>query len=164
MATETKYGSLVMTGLRNTTPKAGAPNGLASGMLRRSVDTVEVTAAVSIGSIYYFASIPSDAYIDAILSKVEWDDMGTGGATLDIGDDTYTDGLATDIAIDTGAGNSVICEATGPADIANRGKRLWEQLGHSADPGGMIDLRATLATADASAGGTLTFSVYWSRD
>ena len=154
---ETLYGSLTMTNIANTTPARPAPSSLGGGRVHVWMDTVEVTAAASVGSLYYMARLPSNAVI-LPQSNVYWDDMGTGGATLDIGDANYADGLATDIAIDTSAGSSAFLEAEG---IQNYGKMLWELLGYAADPGGTIDIALKLATAAASAGGTLTVAILY---
>lgn len=159
MATEALNGSVNMTGIvADTISPAKVP--LAGGRLRRWVDMVEVTAAISIGSTYTFARLPSTCYLSP-QSTVYWDDMGTGGATLDIGDSNDADALATDIAIDTAASSSILQEHKG---IETYAQPLWQMLGRSSDPGGTIDLLATLATADASAGGTLVFDVYYTID
>ena len=100
--TETLLGSINQTGIAAvpiTKPKVTT----FSARLRHQVETVEVTAAITVGSTYTVGSLPSDCVLTS-LSKVFFDDLGTGGATLDIGDGTYADGLATDIAVDTGAG------------------------------------------------------------
>ncbi|MCB9948771.1 MAG: hypothetical protein H6842_13290 [Rhodospirillaceae bacterium] len=160
MAIEHRKGTLTMTGITSTTAFSPAKAALAGGRLRRWVDLVEVGAAASVGSTYTFARLPSDCTLSP-LSTVRWDDVGTGGATLDIGDGAHADGLATDIAIDAAAGSSPLLEAKG---IETFGQPLWQMLGHAADPGGTIDLVATLATAAASAGGTLVFDVYYTVD
>ncbi len=160
MAVEHLNGTLTMAGITSITAFSPAKASLAGGRLRRWVDMVEVSAAASVGSTYTFARLPSACTISP-LSTVHWDDVGTGGATLDVGDAANADGLATDVAIDAAAGNAALLEAKG---IETYGQPLWQMLGHTADPGGTIDLVATLATAAASTGGTLVFDVYFTVD
>lgn len=149
---ETLYGSLNMTNILNSTPKVAADLHTFGGTVRTQVETVEITAAACVTSTYYLGRFLSHAVI-LPQSTIYWDDVGTGGATLDIGDSNDPDGLATDIAIDGSASNTGILEAIG---IEEYGKPLWELLGYSADPKTEIDVYGTLATADASAGGTLS--------
>lgn len=151
---ETLYGSIGMTVLANTTPSRPAPQSKCGGRVYVWHETVEVTAAASVGSLYYMARLPSNSVL-LPQSTVYWDDMGTGGATLDIGDANYADGLASDIAIDTASSSAGMLEAAG-IGIEDYGDELWEMLGYASDPGGTIDIVFKIATAAASAGGTLT--------
>ena len=154
------YGTINMTGIVADTISPARVS-TAGGRLRRWVDVVEVSAAAAIGSTYTFARLPSDCHLDCGLSTVHFDDLSTGATTLDIGDASNDDGLATDIDVNAGAGSALIAEAH---PIEDYGKPLWQLLGYSADPGGTIDLVAKLAGAVASAGGTLVFRVYYTVD
>jgi len=166
MATETLFGSKVMTLIANSTPKKMAPVGLLGGRLRFANDTVEVTAAASAGSTYDLARLPANARIITSLSKLHFDDLGTTTSTLKVGlfgvdDSTNDDDNILQTTMDpTSAGSA----ALGPIGIANYGKTIWELLGFSSDPGGMFDLRVTTVTGAQSVGGTISLELVYVVD
>jgi hypothetical protein len=166
MATETLYGSKVMTLIANSTPVKAAPVGLLGGRVRVAIDTVEVTAAASAGSTYDLGRLPSNAIIITTLSKLHFDDLGTTTSTLKVGlfgvnDSTNDDDNILQTTMDpTSAGSA----AVGPIGIANYGKTVWELLTFTSDPGGMFDVRVTVVTGGQSVGGTLTLEMVYVVD
>lgn len=129
--------------------------------------TVEVAAGASAASIYTFVRIPSNARIHG-LSRIAGDvlDATANTPTLDLGFKAV-DG---NITSDDDALNDGI-DLSGSAfdvrlikDHANSGKMAWEILGLSSDPGGLLDVTATIKDAAAAAGGTLTLTLAYSVD
>lgn len=126
--------------------------------------TVEVGSADSATSTYLIAHLPSNARLSG-LSRMARDDLASAGApTVDIGTFNVADGTANDPdAINDGI--DVAAAATNDIplikDPANIGKYLWELAGASTDPGGFIDIKASLLDADVNVGGTMSFSIVY---
>lgn len=128
--------------------------------------TVEVAAAADADSIYTFIRVPTSARITG-LSEYSHDDLAsTGSPTLDFGfspvsanftadPDALNDGI--DVATAAGSGKLV-------KDRANYGKRVWELMGLSSDPGGFADLIGTIKDAATNTGGTITVTVAYTTD
>lgn len=114
-----------------------------------------VAAAVAINDKLHMAQLPSDVRI-LFSSTIYFDALGSGAADVDIGDDENPDGL-TDAEDMTSAGSGSIIQSV---DLPNRGKMLWEMLGYSADPGGLIDIYATFK-AEPAANGDIYFEIYY---
>lgn len=141
------------------------PDYKSRGVLREAVDTLETANGDSIGSTYRTVRLWSGWRVSDVI--IDSDDIGTTTAA-DIGlYRTAADGgavvnaafFASALVLNAGAlsGQNVTHES-GVVDIANKGKRLWEQLGLTADPGLWYDLALTL-TAAADAAGTITTRV-----
>jgi hypothetical protein len=128
--------------------------------------TVEVAAAASAGSRYTFFCIPTNARIHG-LSRVAFDDLAsTGSPTMDFGfapvDSNFTadvDALTDGIDVATAAGTANLVK-----DIANYGKRVWEILGLTTDPGGLANLTGSILDAATNTGGTVTVTLVYSVD
>lgn len=118
----------------------------ARGRYVSAMGTVANGASDSSGSMYHLADIPSDAILheDTLVDVTNW-----GFAQVVVGTKTDTDALidqtqATENLIDP------IVFGTG------HGNRLWETLGLSEDPGGVIGIWAH-AEATATGAGTMLF-------
>lgn len=130
------------------------------GVVKESVGTMELSATDSIASILRFIRVRSSTrmtalrvYNDAITTAAG--DIGLyriaadGGAVVDV--DFFGSAVAFTSASLIGA--DVLYEANaGPADVANIEKRIWQQLGLTADPGVQYDIAVTLTTAATGAG------------
>jgi len=127
------------------------------GRVRIAIDEIEVAAAYAATDRIFVAKLPSNAVLLPI-STVYFDDLGTA-PTLDFGDANDPNGLSTVIDASS-AGSSSLLEAVGVEDY---GKRLWELLGHSSDPGGLIDLFFTVV-GDITAAGTVKTVIYYVVD
>lgn len=138
------------------------PNYKSRGVLREAVDTIELANGDSIGSTYRMFRVWSGWRVSDLI--VDSDDIGTttagdiglyrsnadGGAVVD------ADFFASALVLNAGAlSGSNVTHESGVVDVANKGKRLWEQLGLTADPGYWYDVVLTL-TAAADAAGTFT--------
>lgn len=126
--------------------------------------TVEITAAASDTSTYVLGYLPSNAKILGI-STYSIDDCDTGStATVDFGlfavDANVTsdvDALNDGIVLGTAATQGALIK-----NIANYGKAAYLHVnGQTTDPGGFLQLKATIDDADVSAGGTLTVEVFY---
>lgn len=141
------------------------PDYKSRGVLREAVDTLETVNGDSIGSTYRTVRLWSGWRVSDVI--IDSDDIGTttaadvglyrtaadGGAVVD------ADFFASALVLNAGAlSGSNVTHESGVVDIANKGKRLWEQLGLTADPGLWYDLALTL-TAAADAAGTITTRV-----
>lgn len=92
--------------------------------------------------------LPSTAILDPVASVVAFDDMGTS-ITLSVGDATHATALVNAADVATAAGQ---ISALKSVDIINWGYPLWKMLGYAADPGGNIELLATLGGGDPASG------------
>lgn len=137
------------------------------GVDREAVGAKVTNADDSIGSTIRMVRIPSRARISAVL--LHTDGAGTTGAA-DIGLYHADDGAAEDADLfasaqdlATAAANSDVTYESGVVDVADRGKRLWEQLGLSEDPGVEYDVTLTL-TAAVDAATSLMLKVQYVLD
>jgi len=147
---------------RRLSPGIVPGKGNANAVQRLISATIELAASAS-GVTVLLGRIPSNARILAS-SRVYNDDLATSGSpTLDIGlgsvDSNITsdpDALTNGIAL-SAAGSDTL----GLADAANAGKRAWEFVsGQTTDPGGSLDVFATVKDAATNAAGSLTVEYY----
>lgn len=130
--------------------------------LKEYIETNEVANGDSAASVYRFFRVPSWMRVSEIL--VDTDDIGTtttadlglyrtaadGGAVVD------ADFFASALVWNAGAlANQSVVHESAVIDLPNYGKRLWEQLGLTADPQIYYDVCATLVGA-ADGAGTVT--------
>lgn len=134
----------------------------AHGRLREDIATVEVANGDSVASTFRMLRVWSGYRITDLIH--DSDDIGTttaadvglyrtaadGGAVVD------ADFFASALSLNGGAlANLNIAKESAVVDLPNYGKRLWEQLGLSADPKVWYDIAYTL-TGAADAGGSIT--------
>lgn len=123
--------------------------------------TVEVTNGDSIGSVYRFSRVPSNAVPAALIKKSDaiasavadfglYRTAADGGAVVDA--DFFGSAVALTGADTTGTD---IVHESGVVDISEVEQPLWQLLGLTADPGIEYDIAATLTVA-ATGSGTLT--------
>lgn len=133
------------------------PDYKSRGVLREAVDTLEVVSGDSIGSTYRMFRVwsgwrVSDIILDCDAITTCAADIGIyknardGGAVVD------ADFFASAQSLATALNSQNVTNESGVVDIANKGKRLWEQLGLTADPGLWYDVVVTLTAAAGSAG------------
>lgn len=126
--------------------------------------TVEVGAAANDGSTYIMARIPTTARIHP-LSTIYFDDLASSGTpTVDVGlrgaqITADPNALADGLAVSTAAGSSRLI-----IDIADAGKMAWQLAGAATNPGGFLDIYASVVDAAANTGGTLTLTLVYSED
>lgn len=150
---------------RDATPKVLNNPGLQGGNVKYACGTLESVSGDSIGSIYLFCSVPSNAIVKRV--GLSCDDVGTttiadfgiyrttadGGAVVD------ADFFGSAVSLKDGAVNNTdITHESGVYDIDDVEKPLWQALGLSADPHVMYDVAATL-TAASDAAGTVSLKV-----
>jgi hypothetical protein len=147
---------------RDASPRMNNPAHLQGGTRMQARGTFEIANPQNIGSVFRFCQVPTNATInsirlfcDAITSAAA--DVGlyrsteNGGAVVDV--DAYAS--AQTLATANLVGIEVAFEARNIDKIENL---VWQDAGLTADPGGVLDIAATL-TAAAAAAGTLSFLV-----
>ena len=127
--------------------------------IKEFIETLEVAAGDSAASTYRFFRVPSWLRVSSLIADT--DDMGTT-TTADIGlYRTLADGaavvdadfFASALVWNAGAlANQDVTHESGVVDLPNYGKRIWEQLGLTADPQVYYDVVATLVGAADGAG------------
>ncbi len=128
--------------------------------------TIEVAAAASAGSVYTMIRVPVSARING-LSRVAWDDLAsTGSPTIGLGFKPVGANFTANAAALTDSLDVAASASSAPVvkDIANYGKRVWELLGLSDNPGGFADVTITIAAAATNTGGTITLSLLYTVD
>jgi hypothetical protein len=160
MAVEARKSGLITNA--DASPPVDNPAYQSHGRLRSAVATVEAVTSDSIASTYRMIRVWSGWRMDDLLLFA--DDIGTTGAAdvglyrvaADGGAVVDADFFASAQALSSGPYNNVsVIRESGVVDIANAGKRLWEQLGLTADPLVWYDITLTL-TGAADGGGTIT--------
>lgn len=166
MAVVNLLGSRIMTGLA-AVPRVQPGAGLAGGVVRVWSETVEVGAADSDTSTYWFARLPSNARILG-RSFVSIDDLASAGApTMDFGCYPVTTGdFTTDVdALNNGATLATAGNYDLLGERANYGKMLWQFIsGVTVDPCCEIDIKGVMDDADVNVGGTVTVEIYYTLD
>ncbi|GHF33298.1 hypothetical protein [Seohaeicola zhoushanensis] len=115
--------------------------------------TLANAAADSNTSKYHLGDLPSRCIPKELFFDVEnW-----GFAQVVIGTETDTDALL-DVAKSAATTQTITTRGT-----ANHAKELWDMLGLSADPGGMISLWVH-AEADAAGAGSMPFELTYLTD
>lgn len=149
-----RFGSLVgiaYSGV-NATPKqtsSAHENGTDHILIR---DQIELAAA-AINDTIWLGKFPSNTVLDPAGCTGWFDDLGTS-VTLDVGGANDPDGLTAAQDVATAAGSFNLLKSV---DIANYFKPIWAQLGYAADPGGVLDLYATVKGGAAT--GTFAFQI-----
>lgn len=158
MGVVTTYGQ----GYRNSVAAQAPLAVFAQGHLKTIVSTIAVGAADSATSKYYIGKIPSSAIIDP--SSLAYGGGVTGLTSVSVG----FDASAAPAGFVTWAASPALLVSAQDwhlaasfslmqnVSVANYGKRAWELLGLSADPGGTIDVFATNVSG-AGGAGTLQF-------
>jgi hypothetical protein len=124
--------------------------------------TVELAASAS-GVTVKLGSIPSNARLSPI-GLIYNDDLATSGSpTLDIGLGSVDSNVTSDPdAINNGLALSAATTTTTVlADPANAGLPAWDLVASvTEDPGGLLDVYASVKDAATTATGTLTIVLY----
>jgi hypothetical protein len=156
---------------RDATPPVLSNDYLARSLVYHAGGIVTVTNGDSIASAYKIATIPSNAFISAVILS---NDAITGAsATFDLYDTTANGGaivpttgtkfISDAISIATAATDKFILGsgAAPQTTNANGEKRVWEVLGLTADPVKFYDVVMTLTVA-ATATGVASLNIYYS--
>lgn len=140
------------------------------GRLRVAVETLAMTSGVS-GDVKRFVRLPSRALVTRVeLANDDLDsnaaptlatDLGLYRTTGDGGAVVDADFFASAITqLQAAAAFTDVTYESGVVSVANRGKRVWEQLGLSADPRVDYDVAMTYtANAATHANGNATLRI-----
>lgn len=152
MAVEAILGTFIKTKTSAFPPKIVRPQNY-YGRVRTLNDVAELPASSSIGSTISWGAIPLRATILGS-SRLAFD-LLHASATLDFGvKDDATKGISSKTAALISAqatSSAASVSAIKSVDIDKTGKRLWEILGLTSDPGGDAELVTTLG-GNAGAG------------
>jgi len=146
---------------RDATPSVLTEPMISGGAMKEAQGYVGSVSGDSIASIYRFTQVPSNCRVSAILLNSE---ALSGSTALDIGAyyPTTTAGVAGAVISASFFGSAIVVSGavvqsdvtneSGSYTIAKQEQPLWQALGISADPGGMIDICGTLTAASSAAG------------
>ena len=128
---------------------------LEKGAIRSSIGFVGVTSGDSIGSKAILASVPSTAIVrDVLLScgaiTSGAADIGVYRTTRDGGAVVDVDLFASAQSIATALNKTNVINESGNNTIAKQNQPLWQAAGLTSDPGGELDIVATLTAAAAA--------------
>lgn len=121
-------------------------------VLRR--DVIELNGA-AVDDTISLGVFGSNAFIDPLRAVAHFDDLGAGAVTMNVGTATAPTALVNGQDVATAAGSFSLMKGV---DIANWYKPLWQVLGLAKDPGGKIELIATIKGAAAT--GTFAWSIH----
>jgi len=154
MAIVNKKGTINLDGLDQDT--LIMPNAKTSkGIIRTSIDTLEINATDDDTSTYRIARLPSNAVLTDITIK---NDAITGGTDFFLGFYDIDEGVAIDanaLLGTTSLASAGSIDGLGSIDIANIGKEVWELAGLTEDPHKLVDIVLTGNTV-GTASGTVT--------
>lgn len=147
---------------RRDNPGVTPGKGDANNVKKLICSTIELVASSS-GATVFLGRIPSNARI-LPTGLIYNDDLATSGSpTLDIGLASVDSNVTSDPdAINNGlALSSATTTTTIFADPANAGLPAWDLVaGVTADPGGELDVYASVKDAATTATGTVTVEIY----
>lgn len=118
-----------------------------------------VTAALSATSVIRLCQVPSNAVVDSVV--ISSDAQGAGKFNIGVylpngglvaftnSDSFFTADLDCASAV---IDQQCVMKATSRNTIAKRNQPLWQAIGMAADPGGVLDIAATVHTTDVTTG------------
>jgi hypothetical protein len=149
---------------RDATTRVLNNPGIGGALVRHKRDVASIANGDSVGSKYIYFSIPSNA-VPVSVRKTHPDigtttaaDIGLYKTTADGGAVVDADFFTAATVLNAGAVTKGELVAGNVDTAANHGKRVWELLGLSSDPGISYDVVATL-TGAADAAGALALEV-----
>lgn len=149
---------------------AGVTPGKGDANVLRVLAITSITTAtvVAENSTFFVGRIPSNARISS-LSRVSWDDLSDAASpTLDIGLAPVNGNITADddcFSADHALATVTLGGAKLLTNNANAGKRAWELVnGQTTDPGGELDIYATVKDAATAISGVIMFEVYGYTD
>jgi hypothetical protein len=154
MAVVTKYG----TGYPDPTSKVEVDADFAEAHVKSIVSQIGITNGDSINSKYYVGRVPSNAIIDP--SSVYTNAAITGVTSFDLGFVGAVNALVA--AVSLAVASTAPVNATVAVTAANQVKRAWQLAGLTSDPGGFLDIFATINAA-ATATGVVNFFLKFLR-
>lgn len=135
----------------NVTNNVPSTNGL-TDTPKDHIATIEVPASAS-GTTIDLGRIPSNARVMSS-SRLFWDDMATSGSpTLSVGLRPVNNNSAT--TLETAFNSALALSAVSTVNVGSLligdpskiGQRAWEILGLASDPGGLLNVYATIKGA-----------------
>lgn len=154
MAVVTKYG----TGYKDPASLLQVDAVYAEARVRAICSKIDIANGDSIASLYYVGKVPSNAII--LPNSAFYFPAIAGVTILNVGFTGALQALINTQDITT-AGSQTIA-GKGTVTPANMIKRAWELAGLTSDPGGMLDVVASLGAA-ATAAGSVMFALAYAK-
>lgn len=142
MAVVTKYGS----GARDPASLLALDNAVAQGVQRAISSQIAITNGDSAASKFYIGKVPSNALI--LPDSAYYHEAVAGVTDLDVGFENDPDALVD--GDDVSSAGSQTLAGHGTFTAPNMNKRAWQLAGLSSDPGGELDVFATLKAASTA--------------
>lgn len=152
MAVVTGYG----TGYKNPAAIKAVEAVYAEGAEKKIFSQISIGNGDSINSVYFVGRVPSNSIISP--GALVYAPAIAGVTDFSLGFTGAPKALMADV--DIHAGGSFAARAA--VSVANYGQRAWQDAGLASDPGGMLDVFATLGAA-ATAAGVVTVSIPYSK-
>ena len=142
---------------RDAVPAVINDGRIEKGALRSTHGYISAANGDSIGSKYILAALPTTAMVRKVL--LSCDAITSGAADIGVYRNTKDGGAAvsaglfgTAVSIATALSNSDVTNESTTYTLDKQEQPLWQAAGLSADPGGTLDIVATLTAAAAAAG------------
>lgn len=134
----------------------------ANAVVTPGVRTVGVPVCSSASLLDFNCRIPTDCRIDPS-SRIYNDAIGTTSATLTLGFRAVSGNISTNYAAMISGLNIAAVSTANAGDRilsnANGGKKVWELLGLSSDPGGFVDVVGQIKTAAVTTTGFVSLDL-----
>lgn len=147
---------------RDVAPRINNPSHLQGGARLQARATFAVANGDSIASTFRIVQVPTNAIINSI--RLFCDALTSGAASVGLYR-TTDNASAVVLAAAYATGQTIAAAITAGTELAfqsrsigNVEKRVWEDAALTVDPGGYLDLVATLTLA-TTAGGNMSFIV-----
>jgi hypothetical protein len=133
-----------------------------------AITSITTATVVAQNSTFFVGRIPANARISS-LSRVSWADLSNAASpTLDIGLASVGSNITSDddaLSADHDLSTATLTGAKLLTNNANAGKMAWELVsGQTTNPGGELDIYATVKDAATAISGVIMFEVYGYTD
>ena len=156
MAVVVKYGS----GYKDPAAIKAADAIFAEASMKAINSQITITNGDSIASNYFVGRVPSNAIIAPV---AEYRNQAIAGVTsFSLGFAAAGAQLVSAVSLAVASALGVGVNAMVAVPLANLNQKAWQLAGLSSDPGGMLDIVATINAA-ATATGVVTFTIPYSR-
>jgi hypothetical protein len=160
MAIDLTLKSTAVTNSTATPKVLNSPGAGGQGIVKQVYGSIaSVTASLSATSVIRLVQVPSNAVVTSVRVSSEAQTAGKfnigvykpdGGLIAFTGSDSFftTDLDCAAAVVD----QECVMKATSGNDLTKRSQPLWQAVGMASDPGGLLDIAATVHTTDVTTG------------
>jgi hypothetical protein len=148
----TKYG----TGAKNPTSLLAISALFAEAQVRMIASKIDIANGDDAASVFYIGKVPSNAVIDP--RSAYFHEAVAGVTDLDVGFANAAAALVDGDDVSSAGTQTLAGHAT--LTVPNMAKKAWELAGYTSDPGGMLDIIATLKAASTATKSIMFVIVY----